>query len=1330
MNDIDLTDYLSEDGAGWNDGAGWQPISTSGTPFTGTFDGNGKSISGLIINRSDTNYQGLFGYVCAGAVISNLELVEVDVTGKDHVGGLIGYNNIGTITDCSAGGSINGSGSVGGLIGSSVGGEITDSHSACNVGGNWSNIGGLVGSNSGTVNSSYATGDVGGGTASDNPGSVGGLVGNNSGTVSASYATGDVTGATTRIVGGLVGWNNSNGNVICSYAVGNVSGRYHVGGLVGHNFSTVINSYATGAVNGFTEVGGLVGTIHINGNVTDSYSIGTVHGSFSVGGLVGYSPGKISDSYYNSDITGLTGFGEPKTTFQMQALTTFTGWDFSDIWGINPDENDGYPFLQWQTEYSDAQFAGGTGEAVTPYELATPWQLTNVGFYPYAHFILINDIDLSDFLAEGSAGWNGGAGWQPIGKYDLGDFSKAFTGSFDGNGNVISNLFINRPETGEVGLFGYAKEAVIRNTWFMGVDVTGKDCTGSLVGINNGEVTGSYATGNVKGKTDVGGLVGQNFYNGSIFGCYTDITVNGVGNHTGDLVGSNLGGDITESYAVGNVTGNKMVGGLVGYNDGDITNSYAAGSVAGDGSIGGLVGEKNRGNVTGSYYDSYTTGQSDSGKGDPKTTAEMQQQTTFAGWDFTEPGTWRIFENYTYPVLQWQAFSTQEINAMISIDKDNLEIIYAQGDSAGKVTRDLTLPLAGANDTTISWSSSDTSVIANNGKVTTPSDENKTVILNATISRDEGTEQTKEFTLTVVPKMLESITIIAPPAKRIYTIGDTLDISGMVVTGTYNDNSTAELTITPDHISGFDSSAEATGQVLTVTYAGKSTTFTVDIVTVPITYTVTYNANGGMGTAPTESNKTQGETFTTAAAHSLTAPEGKRFKQWNTKNDGTGIAYMPGAQVTMPAENLTLYAIWEDIPYIPSDNVNLSGLTLSVGTLNPAFNQAVTDYAASVGRSVSGIEVTPTTADSKATVTVNGISVANGSSGFVSLNTGKNKIIIVVTAENITTAKTYIVTVNRASSGSSGGGSRSTPDYNAKVTGGDAQGTEIPIAVNTRLGTAMVSLEKQAEKILGGDKAPTITVPFSAGINTYTLKIPGSYLCGSAGGDIFTFSTPLGCLTIPGNMLTRTGMESPGDICITIGQGSTSGLSDRVKEAIGDRPIVQLALTVEGKHVDWSNPDAPVTIAIPYQPTNQELANAEHITVWYVDGAKNAVAVPKGRYDPVTKTVTFTTTHFSKYAVVYVQQTFDDLANVPWAKKQIEVLASKGILRGTSKKEYAPQINITRADFLYSLIRTLGVDAKLKGNFDDKSKDFYYYQEIGIAKELGITSGTGGQIQS
>ena len=105
------------------------------------------------------------------------------------------------------------------------------------------------------------------------------------------------------------------------------------------------------------------------------------------------------------------------------------------------------------------------------------------------------------------------------------------------------------------------------------------------------------------------------------------------------------------------------------------------------------------------------------------------------------------------------------------------------------------------------------------------------------------------------------------------------------------------------------------------------------------TYTVTYNANGGSGTAPNETDKTVGETFT-VAANTLSASDGWQFKEWNTKADGTGIGYIEGGEITMPAENLTFYAIWEQIPL---SNVKVSfdpnGGTVTTTSKTVVYNE-------------------------------------------------------------------------------------------------------------------------------------------------------------------------------------------------------------------------------------------------------------------------------------------------------------------------------------------------------------------------------------------------------
>jgi hypothetical protein len=104
----------------------------------------------------------------------------------------------------------------------------------------------------------------------------------------------------------------------------------------------------------------------------------------------------------------------------------------------------------------------------------------------------------------------------------------------------------------------------------------------------------------------------------------------------------------------------------------------------------------------------------------------------------------------------------------------------------------------------------------------------------------------------------------------------------------------------------------------------------------------------------------------------------------------------------------------------------------------------------------------------------------------------------------------------------------------------------------------------------------------------------------------------------------------------------------------------------------------------------------------------------------------FKTIHFSYYAIAYVNKSFDDLNDYAWAKKQVELLASKGIIQGTTEAAFAPQEDITRADFILLLVRALELTAQADSNFDDVKSDDYYYEAVSIAKKLGITNGIDG----
>ena len=161
------------------------------------------------------------------------------------------------------------------------------------------------------------------------------------------------------------------------------------------------------------------------------------------------------------------------------------------------------------------------------------------------------------------------------------------------------------------GLVGLNYDGTIEGSRALGA-VTGTNQVGGLVGENRGSISNSYAKGTVTGNSQIGGLVGSHL-SGTISGSHSDSEVVGTAPGVGGLVGVNQGNArIVSSRALGQVRGKNQVGGLVGENKGSIGNSYAQGAVTGDSQSGGLVGE-NKGNISNSYARGTVTGDSQTG---------------------------------------------------------------------------------------------------------------------------------------------------------------------------------------------------------------------------------------------------------------------------------------------------------------------------------------------------------------------------------------------------------------------------------------------------------------------------------------------------------------------------------------------------------------------------------------------------------------------------------------------------------------------------------------------------------------------------------------------
>ena len=237
-DDIDLT------------GIDWTPIGIDyNHQYTGTFNGGGKTITGLTVTGSD-QYAGLFGCIGSGGKVMNVTLENVQIESDNEmstVGGVAGWS-YGTIENCSVSGSVSGSGSdgytgsgAGGVVGYQDGGSITGCSSSATVKG-MERAGGVAGTtNSGaTLTACYATGSVSVENNTTSAAYAGGVVGYNGfSTLTACYATGSVTGSGsgTIYVGGVTGSNNLGTLTACYHAKRNINGpNGTTGGVVGRNF--------------------------------------------------------------------------------------------------------------------------------------------------------------------------------------------------------------------------------------------------------------------------------------------------------------------------------------------------------------------------------------------------------------------------------------------------------------------------------------------------------------------------------------------------------------------------------------------------------------------------------------------------------------------------------------------------------------------------------------------------------------------------------------------------------------------------------------------------------------------------------------------------------------------------------------------------------------------------------------------------------------------------------------------------------------------------------------------------------------------------------------
>ncbi|MCW2276813.1 S-layer homology domain-containing protein [Heliophilum fasciatum] len=688
-NDIDLSGYLSPGGGGYAKWAteGWLPIGGSNDTeqFTGIFDGQGYMITGLSSNRPNTDYVGLFAVIGEGGVVSNVGLETVDIIGNNYVGGLAG-TAIGSINNSYTTGKVKGNNYTGGLLGTHLdaigSGSSTPFVFASDSMGTFRFVNKL-GMRLPHYKRYYSMpkdyAELEPGLLQPRDGAYYLNITNEFNEISyldqVSLLAFDHQPGYTPALSFIQRDQENNEDAFIKLVSTNPKPVVSVKELSGFDCTDAISSRGDNEwTSGGSKETNFINPVEINlGDLSDADHINLLLVGTTDNNLVkesGLEEGKLDintikrmvqvpdengdwvDAYSQEELR------QPLSTPSLKFIdltNKFVSHDYRVRIGFN--------FVKWDYIAVDTSTPPNAVKTVQSPEMADlhfrGFSSTDKTTYPYWTFNYDNVSPIPEELYA----------------YQFGSFTRygdvtPLMQSQDNQfvimryGDELSLKFdYTEPESGmerSFVLYGAvwyksAKEETGRTVDplpFVGMDSYPYNDLGTFPekdyaqewntrnytrrGGSGNTIRASYSTAEVEGSSYVGGLVGQ-------------------------LKDK----DVYDSYSTGSVSGIDSVGGLTGSNEGsgNVARSFAIGIVQGQTNVGGLVGQ-NSGTVTESFYDQYTTGQSDTGKGEPKTTAQMKDKATFtdANWIFSTTPIWTInpndqgsiSERISYPYFPWQ----------------------------------------------------------------------------------------------------------------------------------------------------------------------------------------------------------------------------------------------------------------------------------------------------------------------------------------------------------------------------------------------------------------------------------------------------------------------------------------------------------------------------------------------------------------------------------------------------------------------------------------------------------------------------------------------------
>ncbi|TYP78097.1 glycosyl hydrolase 53 family protein [Paenibacillus methanolicus] len=263
------------------------------------------------------------------------------------------------------------------------------------------------------------------------------------------------------------------------------------------------------------------------------------------------------------------------------------------------------------------------------------------------------------------------------------------------------------------------------------------------------------------------------------------------------------------------------------------------------------------------------------------------------------------------------------------------------------------------------------------------------------------------------------------------------------------------------------------------------------------------------------------------------------------------------------------------------------------------------------------------------------------------------------------------------------------------------------------------NLPKAAE---GDNKRIAIAIELPAGAKGAEVSLPADWMANLTQKEVKAVEVAIGDVrvSLAPSLLEAAPSLTGKPVELSVAQVNTETLTAEARSLVGDRPVYDFHLSVDGKKLEWKG--SKIEVGMPYTLKTGE--RADQLAVYYVNEQGGVEAVRQVRYDEATSTLYFLPEHFSRYAAAYADLTFKDTAAHPWAQTAIAALAAKGIVQGVSAEAFQPSGQVTRAAFLHMLVQAMGSSAVGQpSKFSDVKDGQWYTASIAASEALGIAKG-------